>query len=71
MRRFTVDFRKVVSDDTGHERCVLQWTCVVRGFSEAQAIREAKLMLCHSLGVADWRVRADSCQAREIADKVA
>ncbi|MGY2046837.1 hypothetical protein [Methylobacterium sp. JK268] len=71
MHAFSVAFLKTVSDDTGHERSVLQWRCVVQAPSAAQAVADAKARLCDCLGVADWRVRADRCEIRAVAERAA
>ena len=71
MRTFAVAFHKVVSDDTGHDRRILQWRCLIRSSSEMFALAEAKAMLCERLGVADWQMRADSCEISEITNLAA
>jgi hypothetical protein len=67
MRTFLVTFNKLVCDDTGHERCVVQQRAIVRALSEVSAVWQAKAMFCEALAIVDWRMRADSCELTEMA----
>ncbi len=71
MRKFLVTFHKTLPDDTGHEHRVLQRQAVVSARSEVSASYEAKAMLCKAAGVADWRLRADTCEVVELALQMA
>ncbi|MFC6790940.1 hypothetical protein ACFQE0_15750 [Methylobacterium komagatae] len=71
MRKFLVTFHKTLPDDTGHEHRVLQRQAVVSASSEVSASYEAKAMLCKAAGVADWRLRADTCEVVELALQMA
>ncbi|MGC5779459.1 hypothetical protein [Methylobacterium sp. NFXW15] len=71
MRKFLVTFHKTLPDDTGHEHRVLQRQAVVSARSEMSASYEAKAMLCKAEGVADWRLRADTCEVVELALQMA
>jgi hypothetical protein len=71
MRRYVVNFHKVVTDSTGHDRRVLQHQAIVRARSEVAALYEAKALFREASGIADWRLHADTCEAFEMADAAA
>lgn len=71
MRQYLVNFYKVVTDDHGHDRSILQHQALVRARSEVSALFEAKAMFREAMGVADWRLRADACEAVTLADVAA
>ena len=71
MCKYLVTFHKVVSDDTGHERRVLQRSTVVRARSEVAALYEAKALFCEGAGIVDWRLRADTCEVVAFAERAA
>lgn len=68
MRQYLVSFHKVVTDGSGHDRRILQRQALVRARSEVSALFEAKALFREEMGVADWRLRADTCEAVELAD---
>lgn len=71
MRTYVVTFHKTVPDDTGHDHRVLQRQAVVTARSDMAAIYAAKAMLCEADGVVDWRLRADTCEVRELGEHAA
>lgn len=71
MREYLVTFHKTVPDDTGHDHRVLQRQAVVTARSDMAAIYAAKAMLCEADGVVDWRLRADTCEVRELGEHAA
>ncbi|UMY19847.1 hypothetical protein MMB17_11435 [Methylobacterium organophilum] len=71
MRSYLVTFHKVVPDGSGHDRAVVQGRMVVRARSDVSALYEAKARFCQAMRIADWRLRADTCRAVEVARLVA
>ncbi|MEE7450222.1 hypothetical protein MRF4_21775 [Methylobacterium radiotolerans] len=71
MRQYLVTFHKVVPDGSGHDRRALQHHVVVAAGSEVAAATAAKAMFCDRAGIADWRLRADTCEAVELSDVAA
>ena len=66
MREYLVTFHKVVSDDTGHDRRVLQRETIVCANSDVSAAYAAKASFREAAGVVDWRMRADTCEVVEV-----
>ncbi|MET0367301.1 MAG: hypothetical protein ABW058_03955 [Methylobacterium sp.] len=62
MRQYLVTFHKVVPDSTGHDRRIVQERVLVTARSDVSAAFAAKAMFCEAAGIADWRMRADSCE---------
>ncbi len=71
MCEYLVTFHKVVLDDTGHDRRVLQQQAVVSAPCEAAALAVAKTHFCEAAGIIDWRLRADSCDVAVLTDRAA
>ncbi|SFK89553.1 hypothetical protein [Methylorubrum salsuginis] len=71
MRQYLVNFYKIVADDSGHDHTILQHQALVGARSEVSALFEAKAMFREAMGVADWRLRADTCEAVALADVAA
>lgn len=71
MRRYLVRFHKVVTDGSGQECSILQHQAVVRACSETAALYEAKALFRQAAGIADWRLRADTCVAVALVDVAA
>jgi hypothetical protein len=69
MHRYLVSFLKTVTDGSGHDRQVLQHQTLVCARSEVAALYEAKALFRHETGVADWRLRADTCKAVAITGR--
>lgn len=67
MHQYIVMFHKVITDGAGHDRRVLQHRTVVRANSEVGALYEAKALFREIANIADWRLRADTCEAVELA----
>jgi hypothetical protein len=53
MREFLVTFHKVVSDDTGQHRSMVQQRAVVRAHSDVSALYEAKTLFRRHMGITD------------------
>ena len=70
MKLFLVTFHKQVSDDTGHERHALQHQALILTTSMASALSVGQAMFCEAQGIADWRLRADACEASEVLEEV-
>lgn len=66
MRDYLVTFHKVLSDSTGHDRYVLQRRTIVAAPSDVAAAYAAKAMFTRAAGIADWRMRADTCEVVEL-----
>lgn len=66
MLKYLVRFYKRVSDDTGHEHDVLQRQTLICARSEVSALYEAKARFCETLQIADWRLRADTCEILDV-----
>ncbi|AWB24037.1 hypothetical protein DA075_26755 [Methylobacterium currus] len=71
MREYLVTFHKVVLDDTGHDRRVLQQQAVVSAPCETSALALAKTRFCEAAGIVDWRLRADSCDVAVLSERAA
>lgn len=71
MNKYIVSFHKVVTDSTGHDRRILQHQAIVDARSEIAALFEAKALFRAVMGIADWRLRADTCEAVALADVAA
>ena len=67
MRQYLITFHKIVPDDTGHDHRVLQQQIVICAQSDVSAAWQAKAMLCEQARVADWRLRADTCEIVALA----
>ncbi|WP_313901532.1 hypothetical protein [Methylobacterium sp. J-076] len=61
MGEYLVMFHKVVPDALGDDRSVLQRRAVVAARSDVAAAYAAKAMFSEAAGIADWRMRADTC----------
>ena len=70
MKLFLVTFHKQVSDDTGHERSSLQHQALIHSTSKASALLVGQTKFCEAEGIADWRLRADACEASEVLEEV-
>lgn len=66
MREYLITFHKIVLDGAGHDRRILQRRARVRARSDVGAAWEAKALFCRALGIADWRLRADTCEVVEL-----
>lgn len=66
MRQYLVTFHKVVPDSTGHDRRIVQERVLVTARSDVAAAFAAKAIFCEAAGIADWRMRADSCELVEM-----
>lgn len=66
MRQFIVTFHKVVQDDTGHDHRILQQQAIVSAHTEQSAACAAQALFCQSVGIIDWRLRADTCEVAEL-----
>lgn len=66
MRQYLVTFHKVVLDSTGHDRRIVQERVLVTARSDVSAAFAAKALFCEAAGIADWRMRADSCEVLEM-----
>lgn len=66
MREYLVMFHKVVPDAAGYDRRILQRRTVVSARSEVSAAYAAKAMFSAAAGIADWRMRADTCEVIEL-----
>ncbi len=71
MREYLATFHKVVPDDLGHDRRVVQWQSVVSASCELSALALAQARFCEDAGLADWRLRADSCDVVVMACEAA
>ncbi|KMO41786.1 neuroendocrine-specific golgi family protein P55 (NESP55) [Methylobacterium tarhaniae] len=71
MREYLVTFHKVVSDDIGHDRRVLQQQAVVSAPCPVTALAMAKIHFCETAGIVDWRLRADSCEVVALTERAA
>ncbi|MFC0369829.1 hypothetical protein [Methylobacterium isbiliense] len=71
MRNYLVTFSRIVLDGAGRDRHVVQRRAVIRSRSEVTAAWEAKALFCKAAGIADWRMRADTCEVAELADMAA
>ncbi|MCF4127622.1 hypothetical protein [Methylobacterium sp. SyP6R] len=71
MRKYLVTFHKVVPDDFGHDRRVVQRQSVVSAPCEVSAVALAQARFCEAAGLADWRMRADSCEVVVLARQAA
>ena len=71
MRRYRVTFHKLVPDGTGHDHWILQRQSVVRACSEVGALYAAKALFCRAAGIADWRMRADTCDVVALPEAAA
>jgi hypothetical protein len=71
MRTYRVTFSTTVPDDTGHDHRAVQSTIVVRARSDVSAAWQAKAILCERARVADWRLRAESCEVAALTDAAA
>lgn len=67
MHRYVVTFHKMITDGAGHDQRVAQHRAVVRASSETAALIEAKALFCQAESIADWRLRADTCEAVPLA----
>lgn len=67
MREYLVMFHKVVPDAAGYDRRILQRRTVVSARSEVSAAYAAKAMFSEAAGIADWRMRADTCEVVELS----
>ena len=63
MKMFLVTFHKVVCDDTGHERRMLQHEVLVPADSAPAALSAGQSLFCEAHAIVDWRLRADACEA--------
>ena len=68
MRQYLVSFHQILIDGSGHDCRVLQHRALVTARSEVSALFEAKALFREKMGVADWRLRADTCEAVAVAD---
>ena len=68
MRTFLITFLKVVPDGQGHDKCVLQRKTVVSACYRKAATDAAKTSFCEAAGIADWRLRADTCEVVDLTD---
>lgn len=66
MREYLVLFHTVVPDAAGFDRRILQRRTVVAARSEVAAAYAAKAMFSEAAGIADWRMRADTCEVVEL-----
>lgn len=66
MRQYLVTFHKVLPDSTGHDRRIVQERVLVTARSDVSAAFAGKAMFCETSGIADWRMRADSCEVVEL-----
>ncbi|MFH6783270.1 MULTISPECIES: hypothetical protein [Methylobacterium] len=71
MREYLVTFHKLVSDDTGHDRRVVQQQAVVTAPCPVSALAMAKTLFCETAGVVDWRLRADGCEVTVVTERAA
>ncbi|KAA0123968.1 hypothetical protein CIW48_10860 [Methylobacterium sp. P1-11] len=62
MRFYRVTFYRTVADDSGHDHRIREWAILVGAPSDVSAVWQAKALLCAGARVADWRLRADSCE---------
>ncbi len=62
MRDYLVTFNKVVPDDLGHDRRVVQWQSMLSAPCEVSALALAQARFCEAAGLVDWRLRADTCE---------
>lgn len=67
MHQYVVIFHKTITDGAGHDRRVPQHRAVVRANSETAALFEAKALFRQTANIADWRLRADTCEAVPLA----
>lgn len=68
MRTFLITFLKVVPDGRGHDKSVLQRKAVVSACYKDAATETAKALFCEAAGIADWRLRADTCEVVDLTD---
>ncbi len=68
MRQYLVSFYRVLVDISGDDRRVLQHQALVEARSQVAALFEAKALFREELGVVDWRLCADICEAVELTD---
>lgn len=68
MRTFLITFLKVVPDGHGHDKRVLQRKAVVSACYRKTATDAAKASFCEAAGIADWRLRADTCKVVDLTD---
>ena len=68
MRTFLVTFHKIIPDGRGHDHRALQRQAVVSASSGEAAADAAKALFCQTVGIVDWRLRADTCEVVGLAD---